>query len=103
MSAHIEEAGAVAEPPPKDWLRGLAENWKADALSGLIVFLIALPLSLGIAIASGAPPIAGIISAIIGGVLVSLLSGSHVTINGPAAGLIVIVLGAVTDLGKGDL
>jgi MFS superfamily sulfate permease-like transporter len=106
MSTQIEDVGVKGEARgqvPSDWLPGLIQNWKADFVSGLIVFLIALPLSLGIALASGAPAIAGVITAIIGGLLVSLLSGSHVTINGPAAGLIVIVLGAVTDLGQGDM
>lgn len=88
---------------PKDGLKGLRDHWKADIMSGFIVFLIALPLSLGIAMASGVPPMAGIISAIIGGVVVSLISGSHVTINGPAAGLIVVVLCSVDRLGGGTL
>lgn len=87
---------------PLDGLAGLRQNWMDDLISGFILFLIALPLSLGIALASGAPASAGILGAIVGGILGSLLGGSYLTINGPAAGLIVIVLGAIQDLGAGD-
>lgn len=87
---------------PKTGLPGLAENWRSDLIAGFLVFLIALPLCLGIAMASGFPPMAGIISAVVGGVVVSRINGSHVTINGPAAGLIVVILSAVQSLGQGD-
>jgi len=72
---------------------------KTDLLSGMVVFLVALPLCLGIAVASGAPPFAGIISGVLGGVIVGILSSSNVSVAGPAAGLIAIVVAAITDLG----
>ncbi len=87
---------------PQNGWPGLLENWRSDLTAGFLVFLIALPLCLGIAMASGFPPMSGIISAVIGGVVVSRISGSHVTINGPAAGLIVVILAAVQSLGQGD-
>lgn len=87
---------------PKTGWDGLTENWRSDLLSGFLVFLMALPLCLGIAMASDVPPAAGIISAVIGGLLVSHINGSYVTINGPAAGLIVVVYAAVQSLGEGD-
>jgi len=89
-------------PRPADGLAGLKAHGATDAISGFIVFLLALPLSLGIAKASDFPPITGLLTAIIGGLVVSFLAGSRLTIKGPAAGLIVIVAGAVTDFGGGE-
>lgn len=63
-----------------------------DFMSGLVVFLVALPLCLGIALASGAPLLAGIISGVIGGIIVGALSGSHISVSGPAAGLTAIII-----------
>jgi MFS superfamily sulfate permease-like transporter len=73
---------------------------KADFPSGLVVFLVALPLCLGIALASGAPPLSGILAGIIGGVVIGSLSNSSISVSGPAAGLISIVLTAVATLGS---
>lgn len=87
---------------PKDGLAGLKENWLADLNSGFLVFLLALPLSLGIAKASDFPPIMGLVTAIVGGIVVSFFAGSPLTIKGPAAGLIVIVAGSVAELGGGE-
>ncbi|WP_305952133.1 SulP family inorganic anion transporter [Emticicia oligotrophica] len=87
---------------PKDGIEGLKENFSTDAVSGFIVFLLALPLSLGIAKASDFPPIMGLVTAIIGGIVVSFFMGSKLTIKGPAAGLIVIVAGAVAEFGGGE-
>lgn len=77
----------------------LFSNITADLSSGLVVFLVALPLCLGIALASGAPLFSGIISGIVGGIIVGMISQSHISVSGPAAGLTAIVLTAITDLG----
>ncbi|MFM9908104.1 MAG: SulP family inorganic anion transporter [Chitinophagaceae bacterium] len=87
---------------PKDGLAGLKQNWSADALSGFLVFLLALPLSLGIAKASEFPPAMGVLTAMIGGMFVSFLAGSRLTIKGPAAGLITICAGCVIEMGGGE-
>ncbi|MFH6999465.1 SulP family inorganic anion transporter [Flavobacterium sp. FlaQc-57] len=81
----------------------LFANLKSDFASGLVVFLVALPLCLGIAMASGAPLFSGIIAGVIGGIVVGYLSQSHISVSGPAAGLTAIILTAITDLGAFDV
>ena len=78
----------------------LPKNLKKDLPSSIVVFLVALPLCLGIALASGAPLFAGVLTGIIGGIVVGTLSGSQLSVAGPAAGLTVIVLNAITTLGS---
>jgi MFS superfamily sulfate permease-like transporter len=75
------------------------QTLKADMPAGLVVFLVALPLCLGIALASGAPFFSGIISGIIGGIVIGSLSNSALSVSGPAAGLAALVLGAITAIG----
>ena len=87
---------------PQNGIKGL-KHWRYDLAAGLQVALVYLPFSLGIAIASGAPPVAGLISAIIAGLIFPFLGGAYVTISGPAAGLAPAVLAGIILLGDGDL
>lgn len=80
--------------------KALFSHLNDDLPAGLVVFLVALPLCLGIALASGAPLFSGIIAGVIGGIVIGSLSGSHTSVSGPAAGLTVIVLNAITELGS---
>jgi MFS superfamily sulfate permease-like transporter len=75
------------------------QNWRRDLRAAIVVFLIALPLCLGIALASGAPLIAGLVTGVIGGLVVGFASDSHLMVSGPAAGLTAVVLSAITTLG----
>ncbi len=75
-------------------------NFRGDVSASLVVFLVALPLCLGIALASGAPLFSGLIAGLVGGLLVSFLSGSQLCVSGPAAGLTVIVFSAIEKLGS---
>lgn len=76
------------------------KEFKNDLVASIVVFFVALPLCLGIALASGAPLFSGIIAGIIGGIVVGIASGSHLGVSGPAAGLAVIVLTAIDTLGS---
>ncbi|MFM1875325.1 MAG: hypothetical protein RL266_1062 [Bacteroidota bacterium] len=83
----------------KDYFKHLG----SDIPAGIVVFFVAVPLCLGIALASGAPLFAGIIAGVVGGIVVGLISGSQLGVSGPAAGLIVIVVNAIADLGSYEL
>ncbi|MEL6277242.1 MAG: SulP family inorganic anion transporter, partial [Bacteroidota bacterium] len=74
-------------------------HWQRDLPAAIVVFFVALPLCLGIALASGAPLFSGLIAGIVGGIIVGLLSGSQIGVSGPAAGLAAIVLVAIGELG----
>jgi MFS superfamily sulfate permease-like transporter len=88
---------------PKNGFKGFVENWQSDLKAGFVVSLVALPISIALSLASGAPAIAGLIAAVIGGILVAHLGGSYVTITGPGNGLAVVTLAAITTLGGGDM
>ena len=89
--------------PKKKPILAFVKELPKNIFSGFVVSLIALPLGLGLAIASEAPPLAGIIAAVAGGVVVALFGGSHITIAGPGNGLVIVLLAAITTLGGGNL
>ena len=81
----------------------MIQTFKKDFSASVVVFLVALPLCLGVALASGAPAFSGIVSGIIGGIVVGFLSQSQTSVSGPAAGLAAVVLSAIVSLGSFDL
>ena len=95
---------SVAPQDPSGGIPRLDESfratWRYDIPAGIVVFLVAIPLCLGIALASGAPMLSGLITGIVGGLVVSALSGSQLMVSGPAAGLTAIVIAAITELGS---
>src|ERR1700693_1029646 len=92
----------VDDEKPRNGVAGL-KHWRYDLRSVFMVAMISLPFSMGIAITSGAPPICGIVSAIIAGFVLPFLGGSYVTISGPAAGLAPALLAGMLTLGHGAL
>lgn len=90
---------ALDTTPKSTWTPDYRDSMRYDLRASVVVFLVALPLCLGIALASGAPLMAGLVTGIIGGLVVGFASGSHLMVSGPAAGLTAIVLSAITTLG----
>lgn len=91
---------SMKQSPDNDLVPSAGNTLKHDLPAGSVVFLVALPLCLGIALASGAPMLAGVIAGVVGGIVIGALSGSHVSVSGPAAGLTVIVVSAIQSLGS---
>ena len=106
MSTHGSQTLTIDDIPekekPQNGVAGL-KHWRYDLMAGLQVAMMGIPLSLGIAIASGAPPVCGVISAIIAGFVFPFLGGAYITISGPAAGLAPAILASMILLGNGDL
>lgn len=94
-------ASVYLDEKPENGLKGI-KHWRYDILAGLVVALVSVPLSIGIAVASGVPPICGITSEIIAGILFPFVGGAYVTISGPAAGLAPVILSSILELGHGD-
>ena len=107
MSSHGSQTLAMDDSlekmeKPENGVKGL-KHWRYDLMAGLQVAMMGIPLSLGIAIASGAPPVCGLISAIIAGFIFPFLGGAYITISGPAAGLAPALLAGMILLGDGNL
>lgn len=101
MRVEVEKTKSLLDQP-QNGLAGL-KHWRHDMLAGLVVALVSVPLSLGIALASGAPPVCGLTSEIIAGLIFPLIGGAYVTISGPAAGLAPILYSSIAALGHGDM
>jgi len=101
--AHASPGGATASSAaassPSRATDGLLTTWRDDVPASIVVFLVALPLCLGIALASGAPLLSGLVAGVVGGLIVGALSGSHLMVSGPAAGLTAIVLAGIQQVG----
>ncbi len=93
----------MSAPSLSEEMNSVRRYWRNDLLASIVVFLVALPLCMGIAIASGVPPAAGLITGIIGGLVVALLAGAPLQVSGPAAGLSVIVWELVNEYGLATL
>jgi MFS superfamily sulfate permease-like transporter len=104
QNSTIEQSAQDLSPThvPQNGLAGL-KHWRQDMIAGLIVALVSVPLSLGIALASGAPPICGLTSEIIAGLIFPLLGGAYATISGPAAGLSPVLYSGIYTLGHGNM